>query len=89
MGLTSQELIEYIKNDLQVDTSDLDGSSVLFSSGIIDSFALVSLICFIESSCGFQVDPADVTLDNMDTMDRILSFADHMMNQSATSPNHD
>ena len=87
MVLTAAELLEYISNDLQADASELDEASPLFSSGIIDSFSLVSLICFIEARCGFEVNPADVTLDNMDSIERLLAFVERMSGRPAVSMN--
>ena len=37
---------------------------------------MVDLIMFIENAAGLQVHPADVTLDNFDSIDRILAFVE-------------
>lgn len=76
MGLNASDLLEYMRKDLGIDTSDVEESTPLFTSGIIDSFALVALVTFIERCCGFVVQPTDVTLENMDSVQRILAFAD-------------
>ena len=76
MKLTKDALIDYLGDELGVDTSDLDETALLFSSGIIDSFALVSMILFLESTCGIKVEPMDVQLDNMDSIERILRFVE-------------
>lgn len=54
-----------------------DRSTPLFSSGMLDSFTMVDLIMFIERSAGVRLDPSDVTLDNLDTIERILAFVNH------------
>ena len=46
------------------DTAALNARTPLFSEGIIDSFALVTLLSFVEESCGFRVRPDEVTLEN-------------------------
>lgn len=74
MALTEGEIIDYMRDELGVDTSDIEADTLLFSSGIIDSFALVSVITFIESNCNFRMSPADVNLENMDSIGRILAF---------------
>ena len=74
MTLTAEELLQHMRDHLGVDTAEIDAASPLFSSGMIDSFSLVSLICFIESRCGEPIDPTDITLDNMDSINRILAF---------------
>ena len=48
----------------------------LFSSGIVDSFAPITLMTFLESQCGFRIGPMEVTLDNVDSVERILQFAE-------------
>lgn len=80
MPLTRDDLIQFMDNELGVDTSDIDNDTALFSSGIIDSFALVTLITYIEKHCEFRVNPVDVNLDNMDSIDRILSYVDRKKN---------
>jgi acyl carrier protein len=82
MALTSQTLKTYFESDLGVDTSDMDDSTALFSSGIIDSFALVSLITFLEQECSLRMNPLDVNLDNLDSIERILEFVDRVVQQA-------
>ena len=55
MPLKAQDLLSFFQNDLGVDTSDVNETTLLFSSGIIDSFALVTMITHIETQCGFRV----------------------------------
>ena len=82
MALTSQTLMTHLESDLGVDTSDMDDSTALFSSGLIDSFALVSLITFLEQHCSFRMNPLDVNLDNLDSIERILDFVDRTLQQA-------
>jgi acyl carrier protein len=72
--LTQEDLVAYMEQELGVDIADVRPDTALFSSGVIDSFALVSLITFIEEKCRFRVNPMDVSLDNMDSIDRILGY---------------
>jgi acyl carrier protein len=74
MPLSEQAVFDFLHDSLGVDTSDLDRDSLLFSSGVIDSFTLVSLLTFVESSCHFRIDPMDVNLDNFDSVGRILDY---------------
>jgi len=82
MALTSQALMTYLESDLGVDTSDMDDSTALFSSGVVDSFALVSLITFLEQNCSFRMNPLDVNLDNLDSIERILEFVGRALQQA-------
>jgi acyl carrier protein len=78
MALTRDGLMAFLKNDLKLDTAEIGDASPLFSSGVIDSFMLVSLMGYVEKQGGFRIAPGDVTLDNLDTVARILAFAGRM-----------
>jgi acyl carrier protein len=67
-------LMNFLSNDLGVDTVSIETSAPLVSSGIIDSLALISLLTFIETQLKRTVRPEDVTLENLDSVDRIMSF---------------
>ena len=84
--LTREKLIEALENELGVDTSDVGDDTPLFSSGLVDSFSLVSLIVFIETAGRFTVEPAEVNLENFDTITRILSFARRRAESLAVPP---
>ncbi len=73
--MTRDGLVGFFAADLAIETEDLTDSTPLYSAGIIDSFMLLSLIGFLEKQGGYQVDTADITLDNFDTIERILAYA--------------
>lgn len=60
--------------------SGLDGEATidtpLFSSGALDSVAMLSLIALVEESAGIEIHAEDVTLDNFDSVERIVRFAE-------------
>ncbi len=74
MSLSSAEIRSFLASDLGVDTSVLHDDTPLFSSGLIDSFSLVSLLSFIEDTAKIQMNPGDVSLDNLDSIDLILAY---------------
>lgn len=73
MNLSENQLIDFLKSALQVQC-ELDGDSKLFSTGELDSVAMLELITFVETKAGIQVRPEDVTLDNFDSVSAILRF---------------
>ena len=75
MALSRESLLEALKDQLGVDTTAIEDESPLFSSGLIDSFSLVTLIVFIETEAQIKVQPLDVNLENLDSVARILRFA--------------
>lgn len=76
MSLTKEALIEFLEFDLGVEVSDIDEETKLFSGGIIDSFALVTMMTFIEKEASIRIAPSDVTLENLDTIDYILGYVE-------------
>jgi len=68
---TATELIDFIQKlrDIEV-TAD----SILFSDGTIDSLGMVEIIGHLEEKNGIEVSQEDVTLDNFDTVDRIIAY---------------
>jgi acyl carrier protein len=72
MRLTESRLRQFLAELRHVD--GLAADKALFSDGTIDSIGLVALIGFLEQTCGFEVDQADVTLENFDTIRRVLDY---------------
>jgi acyl carrier protein len=75
MPLLKEDVYTALRDELGVDVGTIADDTPLFSSGVIDSFSLVSLILFIETRAGVKVEPTDVSLENLDTISRIVSFA--------------
>ncbi|MCB1749631.1 MAG: acyl carrier protein [Gammaproteobacteria bacterium] len=76
MAMNADTLLTFLADDLDVDTADIAPDTLLFSTGIVDSFALVSLMTFLESECGMRISPEDVNLDNFDSIERILAYVE-------------
>lgn len=83
MSVTREELFEFINTKLGVDTSSMDESTLMFSTGMVDSFSLISLITFIEKQAGFRMNPMEVSLENMDSVERILAYVERKNAESA------
>lgn len=75
MALDRDNLLEYLKNTMNLEPDTVEDDSPLFSSSRLDSFHMVDLIQFIETECGFRMAAADVNLDNLDTIASILAFS--------------
>lgn len=76
MALTRQSLTRYLVEKQGVDAHALAEEPLLFTSGLLDSFTMVDLILFIEEEGGFKMRAAEVNLDNLDSITRILAYAD-------------
>jgi len=77
MALTRDALLDYLQNKQGIDPAVIESDDTeLFSSGLIDSFSMVDLIQFIETEGGFKMNPSDVNLDNLDSIAKIIAFAE-------------
>lgn len=72
MELSESRLIEYLRQKTGIE--DLDASTALFSDGTVDSVGMIDLIAFLETETGVEIQHDDVTLDNLDSVSRILAF---------------
>ena len=75
IGITRQSLLDYMQSKLGLDPHGVDDDTPLFSSNLLDSFSMVNLIAFVESQGELRMDTWDVTLDNLDSINRILKYA--------------
>ncbi len=77
MALTRDKLLQFLDEEMYVDTSELEDDTPLFSSNLLDSFNVVELIAFIEKEAGSKIVPTDVKLDNLDTVEAIFKLVEH------------
>jgi acyl carrier protein len=75
MDMSESSLREYLVERFGVAPEALEDGTLLFSSGLLDSFSLVDVLAFIEQRAGFAVSPADVTLENFDSIARMAAYA--------------
>ena len=75
MNNLRQTLRTALVTQFRVDRARLDDDTGLFSSGLIDSLSVMDLVCFVEGEIGCPIPPAAITLDNFDSINRIVGFA--------------
>lgn len=85
MQLTADHILDALKRELGLNTDGIDASTPLFSGGTIDSFSLVSLLLLVETQAGITVRPMDVTLENFDTIDRMLAYVGRAQHAKASA----
>ena len=82
MALSFEDFRQFLTDERGVESDDIQVDTPLFSSGLIDSFSLVTLMTFIESSGEVSISPEDVTLENFDSIERITQFMDRKKSQA-------
>ena len=73
---STQEIVDYIASELvgAAAASELSAESDLLASGLLDSLAVMRLVTFIERLRGVTIHPADVTIENFMTVNRIVAY---------------
>jgi acyl carrier protein len=69
-------ILEYIRNEYLDDDEDveLDENTPLISSGIVDSFSMVSLKRFLEKKYSISIPDADATPKAFDSVTSIIEL---------------
>ncbi|WP_052556967.1 phosphopantetheine-binding protein [Enhygromyxa salina] len=65
----------FLSKRTRADLTKVDDTAALFSSGVVDSFELASLMVWLEKQTGARINPSDITVDNLDSIARILAYA--------------
>jgi len=69
------KLIEFIKDEFLTDPdTEIDIDTKLISSGLIDSFSLVSLQAFIEKEFGKKIPAPRITAQTFDTIRQMVEI---------------
>jgi acyl carrier protein len=80
MALNENELrttvLEYVKNEYldEDDDTEIGPDSPLISSGIVDSFSMVSLKTFLERKYKVSIPDAKASPEAFDTVNRIVTL---------------
>jgi acyl carrier protein len=74
MSITFESLRAFLVDELAVENDQIGPETMLFSTGLVDSFSLVSLLTHIENEAGVQIPPSDINLNNFDNITSMLSY---------------
>jgi acyl carrier protein len=74
MSMTFESLRAFLVDELAVENDQIGPETMLFSTGLVDSFSLVSLLTHIENEAGVQIPPSDINLNNFDNITSMLSY---------------
>lgn len=70
-----EKLLSFIKSEyLDDDETEITNDTKLISSGLIDSFSLVSLRSFIEKEFGVNIPAPKITAEIFDTVARMIEI---------------
>lgn len=69
-----QALKQHLMSETGIGPSELSDDTALFSSGLLDSLTVFDLVSFVETLVERSVPPSAVTLENFDSIGRIVRF---------------
>lgn len=71
----SSLLLKFVQEEVVVGGVELMGDTDLLLTGAVDSLGVIRITQWLEDVGGIEVDPADVTLENFQTVDRMVAYA--------------
>jgi acyl carrier protein len=67
-------LLAFIADEVALEDGDVEGSTDLLMTGMVDSLGVVLIVEWIERTLGRAIDPADVVLENFQTVNAMMEF---------------
>ena len=74
MAFIRETLVDFLENEMALDTSAIEDDTPLISTSVLDSFNMLEMITFIEKKAGIKIGAMEVNLDNLDSIAKILTF---------------
>lgn len=74
MSELASRLLKFVQEEVSVGGLELAGDTDLLLSGAVDSLGVIRITQWLEDEVGTAVDPGDVTLENFQTVDRMLRY---------------
>ena len=74
MDTITQQVVDFLAEEVDMEPADLLSEASLFNSGLIDSVAVLSTVQFIEEVFDLELEPEQVTLDNFDSITAIVAL---------------
>lgn len=75
MSEFASRLLKFVQEEVCIAGIELAGDTDLLLTGAVDSLGVIRITQWLEDESGIEVDPADVTLENFQTIDRMLAYA--------------
>lgn len=71
----SERLLGFINAEVSVSPEPIDSATDLLLTGAVDSLGVVRVTQWMEDELGFEVDPIEVTLENFQTVAKMVAYA--------------
>lgn len=70
----TSDLLKFINSEVSVSPEEVRADTDLLLTGAVDSLGVVRITQWMEDELGMEIDPTQVTLENFQTIDRMVSF---------------
>ena len=67
-------LLRFLQEECGLEKGSIGPKTVLFSSGLLDSFALISVLVFMEENFGVRVPSVDLTPSRIDSVNALTKY---------------
>ena len=72
----AEALTTYIRDEVAMVDGEIAPDTDLLLSGMVDSLGVIRITQWMEDELGIEVDPLDVTLDNFQTVAKMVAYVD-------------
>ena len=73
-GQFEADLLAFIADDVALEDGGVEGSTDLLLTGMVDSLGVILIVEWIERNLGRSIDPADVVLENFQSVNAMMEF---------------
>ncbi len=74
-----ERLVAFINAEISISPDPIEVGTDLLLTGAVDSLGVVRVTQWMEDELGFEVDPVEVTLDNFQTITKMVAYAESKM----------
>jgi len=73
----TSQLLEMINNEVSLDPDvAVVAETDLLMTGLVDSLGIMTVVAWIETAAGIEIDPADIVLEHFQTVARMVAFVE-------------
>lgn len=73
------ELCNFIDAEVSLDPdTPVQPDTDLLMTGLVDSLGAMEVVYWLEERCGIEIDPVDVTIDNFQTVARMVALTQRL-----------
>lgn len=81
MSQQAEALVKFINDEIVMD-GVIGNDTDLLLTGAVDSLGVIRITHWMEEEAGVSVDPGDVTLENFQTVDRMVAYLERAHDRS-------